>query len=408
MSDARILKVTASTGNITAIAGIGVLGSATNRSHEAPGGIALDQFGNIFIATADKIHKITVSTGIITTVLSLKRVSYVAVDTVDNIYFNNRSTLVKKITASTGIITTIAGGGVLLPSTEQGIVATASKLCLGGVAVDSFGNVYVTEKIYNCIYKITADTGLLTVVAGKYSGNDGNDGYNGDNILARTAYLSELTYITVDEKGDIYFTDFDNNRIRKITASTGIITTVAGRKLMRYHQTGIRCQSNDHDSDGKDALSAQLCEPRGIAVDAVGSVFFCAGYNVRKVTFSGVTPSSAVTSAPSVAPVSSITMSPTAGTTTPSASMPSAPASTPSGVSPTAGTTTPTPSASMPSAPASTPRGVSTTAGTTTPSASMPSATVTSSTTASHITKEMHSILILLSSFLILYLHRGA
>ena len=364
-SDHRILKITASTGNITVIAGTGEIGSsgdgglAISATLRYPYGIALDQFGNIFIATNGNIRKITVSTGIITTVLSQKDSIGVAVDKLGNIYAieDKFNSLVRKVTASTGIITTIAGGGVLLPSTKKGVVATATMLFLPcGVAVDSFGNVYVTDRAFNSIYKITADTGLLTLVAGRYSQIVG---YNGNDILATTAYLNYPTFITVDERGNIFFTDFDNNRIRKITASTGIITTVAGKSLIYYNPSDlIRCQSNDYNSDGQDALSALLCVPRGIAVDAAGSVYFCAGDNVRKVTFSEVTPSSAVIPTPSVAPMSSITVPPTAGATTPSASMPSAP--------------------------------------------------VTSSTTASHITKKMHSLLILHSSLLILYLHRGA
>ena len=379
-NEKTILKVTARTGNITVIAGSGGGGSsgdgglAISATLDAPHGIALDQFGNVFIATADSIRKITVSTGIITTVLSQKYSKDVALDTVGNIYIVNRDNyLVTKFTASTGVVTTIAGGGALLPSTEQGVIATATKLTFpSGVAVDTLGNVYITDAQVNSIYKVTASTGLLTVVAGK---NTWNVGYNGDNILATTAYLRRPTFITIDAQGNIFFTDFTNYRIRKITASTGIITTVAGRSLIRYPQ----CQPNDYDSDGKDALSASLCYPRGVAVDTAGSVYFCVGNNVRKVTYSEITPSSAVTRAPSMAPVSSITVSPTAGTTTPSASMFSAPASTPSGVSPTAGATA--------------------------PSASMPSTTVTSSTTALHITKKMHSPLILLSSLLIFYLY---
>ena len=283
VSDARILKVTASTGIITVIAGTGENGSsgdgglATSATITSSGGIALDQFGNIFIAAADKIRKITVSTGVITTVLSQKKVADVAVDTVGNIYMVNLDTYrVTKFTASTGVITTIAGGGVSLPSTEQGVVATATKITYpSGVAVDSLGNVCVLNGYLNSIYKITASTGLLTVVAGK---NRQTHGHNGDDIPATTAYLSSPIHITTDAQGNIFFTDAGNKRIRKITASTGIITTVAGRSLIRYPH----CQWNDYDSDGKDALSASLCRLSDVAVDIAGSVYFCVGVNVRK------------------------------------------------------------------------------------------------------------------------------
>ena len=398
--DHRILKVTASTGLITLLAGTGVWsfsgdgGLATSATFKYPGGIALDNFGNIYVADTynDRIRKITVSTGIISTVAgggvgyyrvvldnvaatntTLSYPGDVAVDTYGNIYIADRlNRRVRKVIASTGIITTIAGISLTsyadwATSPALGVAATLSKLDRPtGITVDTSGNVFITDSAFNSIYKVTASTGLLTLVAGK---NSRNGGYNGDDILATTALLSNPSYITLDAEGNIFFSENGNLRIRKITASTGIITTVAGKFQLDFRY----CRRKKTDGEGKDATLASICSPNGIAVDAAGSVYFNDLYVVRKITYSQVTPSSAVTSAPVSAPAAtSITMTPTAGTSTPSASMPSAPASTPSGVSPTAGATTP--SASMPSAPASTPRGVSPTAGTTTPSASMPSA----------------------------------
>ena len=434
----RILKVTASSGILTVVAGTGGGsfsgdgGLATYATLLTPLGIALDKSGNIFVAERynHRIRKITVGTGIITTVAGDGKSNYpgvdnvaatssslnfpidVAVDTFGNIYITDSGNgRVRRVTASTGIITTIGGNGkAYVPGVPTlpalGVAATASSFFnLDGVAVDTLGNVFFTDAYDNRIYKITASTGLLSVVAGQ---DRWNSGYNGDGIPASAATLNYPSDITVDTLGNIFFVDRNNHRIRKITASTGVISTLAGNSIISsYH-----CASNGYDGDDKDTTLAMICDPWGIAVDTAGSIYLCDRKLVRKVTYSAVTPSSVVTGAPSVAPVSSITVSPTAGTplptpiptatTTPtprptptpietgSALMSSAPAVAPVSsitVSPTAGTPLPTPSASVSS--------VSVT--------SSPSGSQSSSTT--RIAGARYLMIILSSSLLILHCH---
>ena len=418
----KILKVTASTGILTVVAGTGFKGFsgdgglATSAALNSPRGIALDKFGNIFVAdqSNERIRKITVSTGIITTVAGDESLNYpgedniaatssklsnpmdVAVDTYSNIYIadygHNR---VRKVTASTGIITTYGD--------EYWISVLSTPFAPTGVTVDTAGNVF-TSDAFNKIYKITASTGLLSVVAGQAKWNYG---YNGDGIPASAATLNEPRDITVDALGNIFFVDSENHRIRKITASTGIISTVAGTSTIYNH-----CTSNEYDSDGKDATLASFCSPRGIAVDTAGSIYLCDSTLVRKVTYSAVAPSSVVTGAPSVSPVSSITVTPTGGTPLPTSTATSTarPTSRPT-VTPTE-----TGSASMSSAPAVSPVSsitVSPTGGSPllTPSASVSSASVTSSPSGSlsssttHIAGARYLMIILLSSLLILNFH---
>ena len=112
--------------------------------------------------------------------------------------------------------------------------------------------------------------------------------------------------ITLDALGNIFFSDSKYSRIRKITASTGIITTVVGNGRSNY----------SINSNGKDA-TVSICSPLGIAVDTAGSIYLCQWNAVRKVTYSEPSPSSFMTGAPSVAPASSITVSPTAVTPLP-------------------------------------------------------------------------------------------
>ena len=477
----RILKITASTGLLTAVAGTGNGsfsgdgGLATSAELHHPGGISLDKFGNIFVADEvnHRIRKITVSTGIITTVAGNGKSIYpilpgvdnvaatssqldypkdVAVDTFGNIYIADTGYgRVRKVTASTGIITTYAYGNRYGTS-----VLGPRNFYPTGVTVDTAGNVFISDAFFNSIYKITASTGLLSVVAGQ---GRWNSGYNGDDIPASTATLKYPCDITVDTLGNIFFVDEGNKRIRKITASTGIISTVAGTSWFSFHD----CISNEFVGDGKDATLAMICYPQGIAVDTAGNVYLCDASLVRKVTYSAVTPSSVVIRAPSVTPVSSMTVSPTAGTPlltatptpttttttrptliptgTGSVSISSAPAVAPAvssvTVSPSAGTplptATPTPitttttrptliptetgGASMSSAPAAAPAVSSMTASPTagtpllTPSASISSSPVMSSPTGSQsssttrTTGARHLMIILLSSVLVLHLH---
>ena len=329
----RILKVTASTGILTLVAGTGYNGLSGDFSGDgglaisaalnSPRGIALDKFGNIFIADEvnHRIRKITVSTGIITTVAGngtwrsrvddvaatrspLNSPTDVAVDTFGNIYIADTGHgLVRKVTANTGIITTLGGNGkaygaFTLPA--LGVAATASSFfSLVGVVVDTSGNVFFTDAYFNSIYKITRSTGLLTLMAGT---NSWNYGYDGTDVLATTTLLRKPAYITLDGVGNIFFSDSFNHLIRKISASTGIISTIAG--IVTSYCGYIK-------NDGNYAF-VPICLPRGIAVDTAGSVYFCESTLVRKVTYSVVTPSAAVILAPSATPVSTRTVYPTA------------------------------------------------------------------------------------------------
>jgi trimeric autotransporter adhesin len=430
-----IVKVTASTGIVTTVAGTGVGnfsgdgGLATSATIHYPEGIALDKVGNIFFADYlnHRIRKITVSTGIITTVAGNGGSDYevdnvlatstaviypkdVAFDTYGNIYIA-QSRRVRKVTASTGIITTFTGNGrrsgIYRTSAELGVSASVCNLAdPRGVTVDASGNVFITDRSFESIYKVAASTGLITLVAGT---NRAGSGFNGDDIPATTALLSNPRYITVDALGNIFFSDSENRRVRKITASTGIITTVAGKSSTKNICNLSRWY--EYDGDGKiSATSVVLCGPDGVAVDTAGSIYFCDSNALRKVTYSEVAPSEAVTRAPTLTPASSSTGSPTAATpvlapaftpastTRPSALTTTAPAVT----SVSSGTESPT-AATPVLAPAFTP------ASTTRPSALTSTSPVTSSSTRPcirHGAGAHHMAIILLGSLLILILHR--
>ena len=358
----KIRKVAAGTGIITTLAGTGAPGytgdggQATLATLGKPMGLGSDSAGNIFVADSDNnaIRKVVVSTGVITTVAgnggagetadnvlatstTVVKPTDVAVDSNGNIFiadFGNRR--IRKVTASTGMITTIAGPGAgsgipVLPDT----VAAAFHLhAPTGVTLDTEGNVYVAGTKDPSVFKITTSTGILSVVAGTGPYKVGVDGYNGDDIQATAAQLSLPTKVVFDSAGDMYITDLGNKRIRKVTKSTGIITTVAGSDSSGTEPYG---------GDGGSPLLAKLGQPYGIALDAVGNVYFTDGELgvVKKITYPAAQPSTSGTSGPSgtLAPSSSVASTPTV-----SSSASKAPAATPSAASPAA-----TPSASSPS-----------------------------------------------------------
>jgi len=289
----RIRKLTYATGIISTVAGNGIQGHsgdgglATSASLDFPTGVAVDSAGSIYIADNknNTIRKVSATTGIITTVAgngadnysgdggpatsaSLKHPTGVTVDSLGNIYIADYGNhVIRKVTASTGIITTVAGNGIFGYSGDGGLATSAKLNSPGGIAIDSTGNLYIADDYINCIRKVTA-TGIITTVAG-----NGTSGNFGDGGPATSASFNSPTGVAVDSLGNIYIADSNNNRIRKVTAATGIITTVAGNSIPGY------------SGDGSIATSAFLNTPSGVAVDGSENLYISdLGNNViRKI-----------------------------------------------------------------------------------------------------------------------------
>ena len=92
-----------------------------------------------------------------------------------------------------------------------------------GVTLDTNGDIYIADTGNNRMRKITISTGLIKTVAG-----NGKEGYSEDNVSATRTSLFYPTDVAVDPSGNMFIADAGNFRIRKVTASTGIITTIAG------------------------------------------------------------------------------------------------------------------------------------------------------------------------------------
>jgi hypothetical protein len=143
-----------------------------------------------------------------------------------------------------------------------------------GIAIDSKGNIYFSDYQSEVIRKISTD-GIISTIAG----TTGTIGYAGDNGPATSAEFNRLDQIAFDSKGNLYIADRGNNVIRKIDGS-GIITTFAGNYGNGYGSYG---------GDNGPATSAQLSSPEGVAVDAGDNVYIADTSNgiVRKVDTSG-------------------------------------------------------------------------------------------------------------------------
>src|SRR5271154_4797993 len=115
-------------------------------------------------------------------------------------------------------ISTIAGGGTNPSSATQAIIPYAVSVVRDPIS----NNTYVSSPVLNLIYKITP-SGQLSVYAGS-----GNTGFSGDGGLAALASLNRPTGLVLDSASDLYFADSNNNRIRRVDATTGVITTIAG------------------------------------------------------------------------------------------------------------------------------------------------------------------------------------
>ncbi len=170
-------------------------------------------------------------------------------------------------------IKTIAGTGTAGYSGD-GNAATAAKLKTpDAVKFDRLGNLYVADEGNHAIRKINT-AGIIYTVAGT---GTGTTGYSGDGGPATMAKLARPADIAFDLTDNMYIAEFGNGTIRKVS-TTGIITTIAG--------TGIPGYSGDNGP----ATTAQLFDPFGLVIDAIGNIYFSdnSKYRVRKISTTGI------------------------------------------------------------------------------------------------------------------------
>ena len=137
-----------------------------------------------------------------------------------------------------------------------------------GVSVDGEGNVYITDYTNNRIRRVDGATGIITTVAG-----DGTAGFAGDGGPGTEARLSQPCGVSVDGAGNVYIADSGNHRIRRVDGATGIITTVAGNGTAGF------------SGDGGPAIDARLYAPCGVLVAGPGNLLIAdkSNHRIRRV-----------------------------------------------------------------------------------------------------------------------------
>jgi sugar lactone lactonase YvrE len=275
----RVRFVAAATGIITTVAGGGSGGDggpATSALLVLPHAVAADSSANLYIADTydNRVRRVAAATGIITTLVgngtygsggdggaassaTLSLPMGVGVDSSGNLFIADRLTCrVRRVAAATGVITPVAGIGSPGYGGDGGAATNASLDNPFGIAVDSSGNLFIADTYNNRIRLVAAATGVITTVAG-----NGTTGFSGDGGAATSASLNTPYGIAVDGSGNLFIADSGNNRIRRVNAATGIITTVAGNGAASF------------SGDGGAATSASLNDPWGVAVDGSGNLF---------------------------------------------------------------------------------------------------------------------------------------
>jgi uncharacterized protein (TIGR03437 family) len=252
---------------------VGDGGLATAAILNQPLGVALDRVGNLYIADmgTQRIRQVAPS-GIVTSFAGTGAAGYssdnipaasallnapmgVMTDTYGGVYIADTYNQRIREVAANGIIATFAGTGTG-GSGPQDLIAMQT-LLLGprGICISPTGSVYIADTSNHRVLR-APPVGLVETVAG-----NGTAGLAGDGGPGRTAELNQPNACAVDSAGNLFIADTMNHRIAKVSAASGIISTVAGTG-----QAGV-------SGDGVAAVSAALNTPRGLAVDDNGNIF---------------------------------------------------------------------------------------------------------------------------------------
>ncbi|WP_435015356.1 hypothetical protein TA3x_002894 [Tundrisphaera sp. TA3] len=174
-----------------------------------------------------------------------------------NLYFSDTNNhRIRRVDAKTGVITTVVGSGVKGFGGDGGPATEARLDEPYGVKLDRAGHLFFVDRLNRRVRRVDARTGLITTFAG-----NGAKAGSGDGGPAADAGLAEPNGIAFDAAGNLYIADVADHRVRKVDASTGIISTFAG--------TGKGARSGD----GGPATQASLFGARAVAVGPNGIVY---------------------------------------------------------------------------------------------------------------------------------------
>ncbi len=276
---------------VTTIAGSpGISGSSdgvgTNARFNNPRGITIDSDGNLYVADTgnNKIKKIT-QNGIVTTFAGSGTATYldgvgtnaafynpwdISVDSSNNFYIADYfNAKIRKIT-STGIVTTISGN-IISSDHPDGIGTQAAFQVPTGITVDKNGNIYVTDYNAHKIRKIDSNLKVTTL-----AGKGGGTGIYVDCIGTFAAFTNPIG-IVVDNTGENLYITSEGTRIRQLNIQSGLVSTIAGSG-----------SAGSIDGIGASAVFNGL---RGICIDKTGKIYVAesTGRFIRTVEYNAIT-----------------------------------------------------------------------------------------------------------------------
>jgi trimeric autotransporter adhesin len=311
----------------------------TDRSINGPAALSLYNDADLFVVEfndyAERVLKIDLNKsevtpiagngkdccyeeGALATEVNFDWINSIAVDGKGNLYISDGN-YVRKVDAQTGRTFTVAGNGEGLRTSEGRVASTTTFGDIVGLAADAAGNLFVCDGAK--IFEIGSTTGILSHVAG-----NGTVGFSGDGELAVKASFRDVRSIAVDQSDNVIVADTENCRVRRIDHATGIIFTIArtggieqncppqpgvipwqlspdnpavdakGNVYFNEPSVGRVAEAGPSpdapiivagtgeqgfSTDGILAISAQLHNPSGLAVDSAGNIFIADFVNNR-------------------------------------------------------------------------------------------------------------------------------
>ncbi len=248
---------------------------ATSLKLEQIGAMALDTQGNVYVWSQDnfvgRLLRIDGDTGLSRTVFDaeaagadLMQAGGLAVDATGNVYVALISPAqVVRIDAPTGQLTKFAGTGTPGFGGDGGPALAAQLQGPGRLALDSRGGLLIADRDAHRVRRVDLASGVITTLAGS-----GKAGFRGDKGPAVKAQLNEPRDVALDAAGNVYIADYGNNRVRRIDAASGVITTVAGN--------GKR----ELGADGAAATESPLA-PLAVTLDLTGALVIADGLGNR-------------------------------------------------------------------------------------------------------------------------------
>jgi len=281
--NSRVRRIDAATNIIRTVAGTGTQGYSGDNglallaNLSSPTGIAVDTTGNLYIADTNNqcIRYVNMTTSTITTVAGRPRTagyggdrsfatfallnspSHIAFDPSSGYYYigDDGNRRIRYVNSATKIIFTYAGNGSPFTAGDGGAAVNAVFGSITSVVADANQNIYISDGLGNAIRRIDAVTSTITTVAG------GVAGFSGDGGLATAANLSSPQTLLIDSSRNLYFTDTNNNRVRRVDGVTQIITTIAGTGVAGYN------------GDSISSINASLNNPRALTLDPAGALY---------------------------------------------------------------------------------------------------------------------------------------